>query len=60
MNHYEVCHPLTEKYLNLLRTNRVTTTTTPGSRSPKVKTRRLTSVPWRLQVEGFRKLDYSS
>ncbi len=23
VNHYEVCHPLTEKYLDLLRTNRV-------------------------------------
>lgn len=23
MNHYEVCHPLTEKYLDMLRTNRV-------------------------------------
>lgn len=25
VNHYEVCHPLTEKYLELLRTNRVRT-----------------------------------
>lgn len=23
VNHYEVCHPLTEKYLDMLRTNRV-------------------------------------
>ncbi|POY76359.1 hypothetical protein BMF94_0556 [Rhodotorula taiwanensis] len=23
VNHYEVCHPLTEKYLDLLRTNRI-------------------------------------
>lgn len=72
VNHYEVCHPLTEKYLDLLRTNRVRTFTLSlsllfSSRAVRAACgwaracfgQRLTWVFW-LQVEGFRKLDYSS
>ena len=51
VNHYEVCHHLTAKYLDMLRENRVP--------HPITLRTALADMP-RSQIEGFKKLDFSS
>jgi hypothetical protein len=55
VNHYQSCHALSEKYLDMVRTHRV------GQRSRTFEGRpALSRLPTCLQVTGYRKLDFTS
>lgn len=61
VNHYEVCHPLTEKYLDLLRTNRVRRLVLRLHVLSSLSLTRRSSVPPRpSQIEGYTKLDFKA
>lgn len=61
VNHYEVCHPLTEKYLDLLRTNRVRLPLSlPPSFGPFPSPRSPFDAPCWPQIEGYTKLNFDA
>jgi hypothetical protein len=59
VNHYQSCHALSEKYLDMLRSHRVRKRTRASERPRERKIADCDMIPL-LQVTGYRKLDFTS